>query len=294
LVEGAEARLKDVRRNISGGRSAARLPRSEIRFENVSFRYPGQEVDVLKGLDLAVPAGQSLAIVGHNGAGKTTLIKLLCRLYEPTDGRITVDGLDLQQLEPSAWQRRIAAIFQDYVKYPLSASDNVVFGGLESGGDESLLKRTAEKVRITKVIENLPNGWETTLSTEYGGGVDLSGGEWQRVALARALFAAGGGASVLILDEPTASLDVRGEAEIYGKFLELTAGLTTLLISHRFSTVRRAERICFLEGGRVIEEGDHSSLMTAAGRYAELFNLQAARFAEEQRQQDEAPSEVSS
>jgi ATP-binding cassette, subfamily B, bacterial len=283
LVSAAEERLADTPRILSGTRPATDLARREIRFEEVSFRYPGQEHEVLRNLDLVVPAGHSLAIVGSNGAGKTTLIKLLCRLYEPTAGRITVDGIDLREVDPSAWQRRIAAIFQDYVKYPLSAFVNVTFGGLHVAQDPSLLNRTANLVGITDLIERLPQGWETVLSRDYETGIDLSGGEWQRVALARALFAAGAGASVLILDEPTASLDVRGEAEIYDHFLDLTAGLTTLLISHRFSTVRRAERICVLEGGRIIEHGDHVSLLEENGRYAELFHLQASRFADEAR-----------
>jgi ATP-binding cassette subfamily B protein len=294
LVKATEERLKNVTRGLSGKRRADDLAHGEIRFENLSFHYPGQDRDVLHGLDLIVHPRESLAIVGANGAGKTTLIKLLCRLYEPTEGRITVNGVDLREIDPSAWQRRIAAIFQDYVKYPLSAADNVTFGGLSLADDSSLLQRTAEKVRLNPIIKGLPNGWNTTLSREFEGGVDLSGGEWQRVALARALFAAGAGASVLILDEPTASLDVRSEAEIYKQFLELTAGLTTLLISHRFSSVRHAQRICVLEGGRVVEEGDHASLLAARGRYAELFHLQAARFAEEEQEQAEAASEVTS
>lgn len=280
-VRAAEERLAKVPLELSGERTPQGMPKEEIRFESVSFRYPGQNTDVLSDLNLAIPTGRSLAIVGLNGAGKTTLMKLLCRLYEPTEGRITVDGVDLREVDPVAWQHRIAAIFQDFVRYPLSAQDNVQFGGLHRSHDESLLTEVSKKVMAGELIGNLPDGWRTPLSREYQGGVDLSGGEWQRIALARALFAAAAGASVLILDEPTASLDVRAEAEIYDQFLELTSGLTTFLISHRFSTVRRAERICVLEEGRIVEEGDHESLMSDRGRYAELFNLQASRFSEE-------------
>jgi ATP-binding cassette subfamily B protein len=286
-VDATERRLAEVPLSLSGTRPADNLPLGEIRFEGVSFRYPGQDRDVLSGLDLAIPAGRSLAIVGVNGAGKTTLIKLLCRLYEPTEGRITIDGIDLREIEPSSWQRRVAAIFQDFVRYPMSAKDNVALGGLQRRDDEALLASVSKKVRAVSLVERLPSGWATTLSREYEGGQDLSGGEWQRIALARALYGAGAGASVLVLDEPTASLDVRGEAEIYDQFLGLTAGLTTLLISHRFSTVRRAERICVLADGQIVEEGDHGSLMAAGGSYAELFKLQASRFGEERMKGEE-------
>jgi ABC-type multidrug transport system fused ATPase/permease subunit len=255
---------------------------------------------VLDGLDLAIPAGRSLAIVGANGAGKTTLIKLLCGLYEPTAGRVTVDGVDLRALLPADWQRRVAAIFQDFVQYHLTARENVVLGAPGHAEDLERLRAAAEKAGAAEVIEALPRGWDTVLSRRYEGGTDLSGGQWQRIALARALFAvepasrshtplpgspagatrtpADPGARVLILDEPTAALDVRAEAALYERFLELTAGLTTIVISHRFSTVRRADRIVVLDGGRVAEDGTHESLVAAGGRYATMFALQAQRF----------------
>lgn len=268
---------REAWRSISSALPVA-APREGIRFEGVGFRYAGQAADVLSGLDLVIPAGRSLAIVGANGAGKTTLIKLLCRMYDPTAGRIAVDGVDLRDVAPADWQRRVAAIFQDFARYHLSARDNVALGAPALAADATRLRAAAEKAGALDLIEALPRGWDTVLSRQYRGGVDLSGGQWQRIALARALFAAEGGARLLILDEPTAALDVRAEADLYDRFLEITAGLTTVLISHRFSTVRRADHIVVLEGGRVAEEGTHDELVARGGRYATTFALQAARF----------------
>jgi ATP-binding cassette, subfamily B, bacterial len=264
------------------------IPLEAICFESVTFRYPGQATEALAGLDLAIPAGRSLAIVGANGAGKTTLVKLLCRLYDPTGGRITVDGLDLRDVEAHAWQRQVAAIFQDFAQYHLSARDNVGLGAPELAGDLERLRAAARKAGALELVESLPHGWDTVLSRQYTEGVDLSGGEWQRIALARALFAVEGGARVLILDEPTASLDVRAEADLYDRFLDITAGLTTILISHRFPTVRRADHICVLADGHVVEQGTHDELMALGGRYARMFGLQAARFADETEETVEA------
>jgi ABC-type multidrug transport system fused ATPase/permease subunit len=255
-------------------------PREEIRFEEVRFSYPGAERDALAGLDLTVQVGRSLAIVGDNGAGKTSLIKLLCGLYEPDAGRITVDGSDVSRLDPVAWRSRIGVLFQDFARYQLSAADNIGLGAPAYAGDRERLRAAAERVGALALIESLPSGWDTVLSREYDGGMDLSGGQWQRIALARAMFAVQAGARVLVLDEPTAALDVRAEAELYERFLELTEGLTTILISHRFSTVRRADRIVVLATGTVVEDGTHDQLMAAGGRYAEMFTLQAARFVE--------------
>jgi ATP-binding cassette, subfamily B, bacterial len=253
-------------------------PRLGIRLERVTFRYAGDEGDVLRELDLFISAGRSLAIVGENGAGKTTLVKLLARLYDPTGGRITVDGIDLRDVDAPAWQRRVSAIFQDFIRFALPARDNVAFGAPEQAHDQPTLVEAARKAGALEVVEALPRGWDTVLSRQYSGGGDLSGGQWQRLALARALFAVQGGARLLILDEPTANLDVRAEAALYERFLDITAGLTTIVISHRFSTVRRADRIVVLEGGRVVEDGTHDELLTAGGRYARMFTLQAQRF----------------
>jgi ATP-binding cassette subfamily B protein len=257
----------------------ADLPGS-IRFERVSFSYPGSSVPVLDELDLEIPAGRSLAIVGANGAGKTTLIKLLARLYEPTDGTIKLDGREISKYDLSAWRRSMAVIFQDFLRYELPAVDNIGFGSLELHGDRCAIRAVADRAGVLKAVEDLPRGFDSPLVSSYRDGRDLSGGEWQRVAIARALLAMDASANLLVLDEPTASLDVRAEAEFYRQFSSLTRGVTSILISHRFSTVRHANRIAVLERGRVVESGSHEELMRQRGLYAEMFGLQAARFAD--------------
>jgi ATP-binding cassette subfamily B protein len=249
----------------------------------VSFSYPGSSRKVLRELDLEFPAGTSTAIVGLNGAGKTTLVKLLSRLYEPIGGRISVDGIGLDEFDARSWQRRLAVIYQDYVRYELDAAANIGLGAPGHLEDTQALERAIEWAGAAEVIATLPDGLATVLSSRYSGGVDLSGGQWQRIALARALFAVQAGASVLVLDEPTAQLDVRAEVAFFDRFLELTSGLTTVVISHRFSTVRRADRIVVLDGGRISEQGSHGELVAMGGQYAELFELQARRFADEER-----------
>jgi ATP-binding cassette subfamily B protein len=250
-----------------------------IRFENVSFRYPGSSRAVLDGLDLELTAGRSTALVGVNGAGKTTLVKLLTRLYEPTSGRITANGVDIRDLDPDAWRRSVSVIFQDFVRYELSARDNIALGAAWADAGEAAVHQAAERAAISDVLEELPAGLDTVLSRGYDGGVDLSGGQWQRVAIARSLYALGQGSGVLVLDEPTSALDVRAEVEFFDRYVEITRGATSLLISHRFSSVRRADRIVVIADGRVVEAGDHTSLLGAEGHYARLFRLQADRFA---------------
>jgi ATP-binding cassette subfamily B protein len=257
---------------LTHGTRNASSPSSEIRFRDVRFSYPTTGAAVLDGFTLTIPAGKSLAIVGPNGAGKTTLAKLLCRLYDPEDGAVLVDGTDLRTLDVELWRSRVAAVFQDFVRFELPLRDNVAPGGAP---DQEIV-RALEHARADDVAQ-----LDTVLSRGYEGGTDLSGGQWQRVALARTLCAVQRGAGVVILDEPTAQLDVRGEAEIFDRLLEATRGLTTILISHRFSTVRHADRICVLEGGRVVEEGTHDELVALDGRYRRMFELQASRFSEE-------------
>ena len=253
-----------------GHEPATGMPSRETSFRDVSFSYPGSKLAVLAGLDLTVTAGTSLAIVGQNGAGKTTLAKLLCRLYDPTDGTITVDGVDLRSLELSGWRRRVAAVFQDFVRFELSLRQNVDPAG-EASDDE------IRAALLDAGAENLAD-LNTPLAKGYRNGIDLSGGQWQRVALARALCAVRRGAGLVLLDEPTAQLDVRGEAEVFDRVLQATREVTTILISHRFSTVRHADRICVLEHGRVVELGSHDELMALGGRYKTMFQLQAKRF----------------
>lgn len=266
-----EAAMAPVGELPSGGAPAAGMPSRDLRFRDVTFTYPTAEYPVLQGFDLTIPAGSSLAIVGQNGAGKTTVAKLLCRLYDPDRGAIEADGTDIKDLDLASWRSRLTAVFQDFIRLELPLRDNVAPGGAP---DEAVMAALAQ-AGATGLAE-----LDTILARGYEGGTELSGGQWQRVALARALCAVHMGAGVVLLDEPTAQLDVRGEAEIFDRILEATQGLTTILVSHRFSTVRHADRICVLEQGRVMELGTHDELIARQGRYCEMFELQASRFAE--------------
>jgi len=253
-----------------------------IRFEDVGFWYPGQrERPVLTGLTLTLRPGETLAVVGPNGAGKTTLVKLLAGLYQPTSGRITVDGTDLADVDIDRWRRGITALFQDFVHYPATAADNVALSAPEALDDEDGVRAAARRAGATELFDGLPGGLDTSLWRE-GGGLDLSGGQWQRLAIARALFAVAHGRRVLVLDEPTAHLDVRTEAAFYERVVSAVGGtVSTVLISHRLATVRPADRIVLLRGGRIEEAGTHDELMALGGGYHRLFTLQAARFAGE-------------
>jgi ATP-binding cassette, subfamily B, bacterial len=245
----------------------------ELRFDNVDFAYTGEGRPILNGFSLTIPAGSSIAIVGQNGAGKTTLAKLLCRLYDPTAGAILVDGQPLNGLDADQWRSHVTAVFQDFVRFELSLRQNVS----PTGAPDDVIRASLADAGAS----NLANGdLDTVLSKGYPGGTDLSGGQWQRIALARALCAVRQGANVVLLDEPTAQLDVRGEAEIFERVLTATRSCTTILISHRFSTVRLADRICVLEAGQVVEFGTHDELIELGGRYRTMFELQASRFGE--------------
>jgi ATP-binding cassette, subfamily B, bacterial len=280
-LDGASAPVAAVRRLLpamasagrlaSGERSAARLPAREIRFRDVTFAYPGG-TPVLDGFDLTIPAGTSLAIVGQNGAGKTTLAKLLCRLYDPQNGAIEIDGTDVRALDLTEWRTRLAAVFQDFTRFELTLRDNVA----PSGAPDDVVLSALDAAGASRLAR-----LDTVLARGYDDGIDLSGGQWQRVALARALCAVKEGAGVVLLDEPTAQLDVRGEAEIFERILAATRHCTTILISHRFSTVRHVDRICVLERGKVVEFGTHAELMALNGRYRTMFDLQAQRFGAE-------------
>ena len=257
-----------------GTRVATGMPAREIRFRNVVFAYPTASDPVLNGFDLTIPAGSSLAIVGQNGAGKTTLAKLLCRLYDPQEGSIEVDGVDLRELDLDAWRARLTAVFQDFTRFELPLRANVDPHG---GAPDEVIQAALDEAGATHLAS-----LDRVLSRGYEGGTDLSGGQWQRIALARALCAVKLGAALVLLDAPTAQLDVRGEAEIFERILAATRHATTILISHRFSTVRHASRICVLEHGRVVELGTHDELMAAGGRYHTMFTLQASRFGGEE------------
>jgi ABC-type multidrug transport system fused ATPase/permease subunit len=276
-VEAAGYRQAVLAERIEVATPNARLTK-HIRFAGVTFHYPNTEREVLRGLDLEISVGTSLAIVGLNGAGKTTIAKLLAGLYMPTAGRIELDDVDLATVDPKSWRRQLAIIFQDFVQYPLTARDNVAFGAPGFVKDDERLLAAAERAGARDIIDSLPRGWDTVLSRAYTDGATLSGGQWQRLALARALYAVEAGASVLLLDEPTAQLDARAEARLFEHFFELTAGLTTVVISHRFSTVRRADRIVVLDRGRITEDGTHEELVARGRDYARLFGLQASRF----------------
>jgi ABC-type multidrug transport system fused ATPase/permease subunit len=253
----------------SGHHTAASMPAREIRFRDLTFAYPRAASPVLEHLDLTIPAGSSLAIVGQNGAGKTTMVKLLCRLYDPQSGAIEIDGVDVRDVDLASWRSRVAAVFQDFIRFELPLRDNVA----PSGAPDEAVRAAITAAGAAGLAE-----LDTVLARGYDGGTDLSGGQWQRVALARALCAVQVGAGVVVLDEPTAQLDVRGEAEIFERVLAATRHCTTILISHRFSTVRHADRICVLEHGRVLELGTHDELMARHGRYRTMFELQAKRF----------------
>jgi ATP-binding cassette subfamily B protein len=249
--------------------------RSGFEFQNVSFSYPPRDQKVLNNVSFRFDAGEKIALVGENGAGKTTLVKLLARLYEPTEGRILLDGVDLRDYSVEELRHEIGVIFQDYMRYDMLAAENIAFGRIEQAGDEARIERSAEKSLAAPVIAGLPGNYRQMLGRRFEGGVDLSMGQWQKIALARAYMR---DAQILILDEPTASLDARAEFEVYQRFVELTAGKMAILISHRFSTVRMADRILVLEKGFVAEQGSHRELLALGGKYAELFELQAAGY----------------
>jgi ATP-binding cassette subfamily B protein len=268
----------EMRPAIASKPNALPVPRPITRgfeFRNVTFRYPGSSRLVLDGLNFHFRSGERIALIGENGEGKTTIVKLLTRLYDPLEGQVLLDGVDLREYNLEDLYQEIGVIFQDFMRYEMTARDNIAVGRIEQIGDLPLLQQSAQKSMADEVIGRLPFGYEQMLGRRFDGGVDLSGGEWQKVALARAYLR---DAQILILDEPTAALDARSEFEVFQRFAELTAGKMALFISHRFSTVRMADRIVVLEHGRIAEDGDHEQLTRLGGRYAEMFELQAASY----------------
>lgn len=259
---------------------AAPLPvphpiRQGFVFQDVGYRYAGSEAWAVRHLDLALHAGEVVALVGQNGAGKTTIVKLLARLYDPTEGRVLLDGRDLRDYDLAALRARVGVIFQDFVRFHFTASDNIGVGRIDDREDRPRVEEAAARGLADGLIDRLPLRYEQPLGRRFNNGVDLSGGEWQKIAIARAYMR---DADVLILDEPTAALDARAEYEVFERFKDLSRGRTTVLISHRFSTVRMADRIVVLGGGRVVESGTHAALLAARGSYAELFELQASGY----------------
>jgi ATP-binding cassette subfamily B protein len=262
-------------RNAENPILAPRAIHDGFEFRNVSFAYPGSNRFILKDVNLRIGAGEKIAVVGENGQGKTTLVKLLPRLYEPTGGKILLDGVDLREYDIDSLRSKIGVIFQDFIHYDMTARENITLGRSDGDFENELLDRAVHKSGASKIIAKLPHGYDQMLGKRFEDGVDLSGGEWQKVAIARAYLRE---AEILILDEPTAALDALAEYEVFNRFAELTTGKIAVLISHRLSTVRMADRIVVLKDGKVREEGTHHQLIASGGGYASMFKLQAASY----------------
>jgi ATP-binding cassette subfamily B protein len=263
--------------------------RGDIEFQNVSFGYPGQAGQAIHNLSFKIDAGETVAVVGRNGAGKTTLIKLLCRLYDPVEGRILLDGIDIREFDPDDLRSQVGAMFQDYVTYQATARENIGLGSLDHLEDEGAVSVAARRGGAEELVEKLPGAWGTMLGKWFDEGVNLSGGEWQKVALSRAFMR---DVPILVLDEPTSALDAQAEYELFERLQQLTRGRTAVYISHRFSTVRRADRILFLEHGELVEKGTHHELIALNGRYARLFRMQASAYTGEAMEDPAVVSEI--
>jgi ATP-binding cassette subfamily B protein len=262
-----------------GGLPVAATLKDGIRFERVTFRYPGAEQPALIDFDLHIRPGERIAIVGENGAGKSTLAKLLLGLYQPTSGRILIDGVDLATIDLSAWRARVGAVMQDFMRYALTARENIAIGQIERLGDQRAITEAAALSQAAELVEELPQGYDTLLSKEFEGGQDISVGQWQKLALARAYLR---DTPTLVLDEPAAALDALAEQQIYRQFLALANSKTVLLISHRVGSARLADRIIVVQQGRLAQQGTHDELVRSAGTYAELYQLQASWYQDEE------------
>ncbi len=263
---GAPLKPKQVPSKVANG----------LKLEHVRFAYPGSENAVFEDLTLELRTGETTALVGINGAGKTTLVKLLTRLYDPQSGAVKLDGIDVREFDPLEYRQRFGVILQDFIKYKLSAQDNIVFGDISKKPEFKNLERVAQDAGALELIEGLPESWDTMLGRQFHvRGQDLSGGQWQRVALARALYR---DAPILLLDEPSAALDAEAEMELFLRYKELVQNKLSLLITHRFNTVKMADRIVVLENGQILEDGSHGELMRLHGRYAEMFEAQASGY----------------
>jgi ATP-binding cassette subfamily B protein len=270
--------LLDMKRKVAGPANPKPIPRpmkTGIRFADVGFQYPSGTAKVLEDIDLAIRPGQVVALVGENGSGKTTLIKLLCRLYDPTNGTITIDGIDLREFDVSKLRRESSVIFQDYARYQMTARENIRLGDVELPLHSNHIEATARLAGAHHIISRLPRGYETRLGKAFADGEELSIGEWQKIALARAFLR---DAQIIVLDEPTSAMDARSEYEIFQRFRQLAEGRTAILISHRLSTVRMADCIYVLDGGRIVESGPHEELVHYGGMYARLFETQAQNY----------------
>jgi ATP-binding cassette subfamily B protein len=274
LSSKSDSEIDHAKPNGQNGSSNIKvLEERGVRFEGVGFQYPGRADWALRNIDVFIPAGQSLALVGQNGAGKTTFIKLLTRLYSPTEGRVLLDGKDLKDWDESTLRRRIGVLFQDFAKYQFTAGENVGMGSVQNLEDEAQIRRAVGRGGADEVVADLKEGLETPLGRWFSGGLELSGGQWQKIALSRAFMRED--ADILVLDEPTAALDAEAEHAVFLRFRELTKGKTSIMISHRFPTVKMADRILVIERGQMVEEGTHAELVEKRGRYAQLFSLQA-------------------
>jgi ATP-binding cassette subfamily B protein len=250
-------------------------PVEEIRLNSISFTYPGAQKPALQDISMTIRKGEIIAFVGENGAGKSTLLKLLCRLYLPDTGTITVDDIDMNCIDPEAWRRRLSVIFQDYIRYQLTVEDNIRVGDIERADEPGSIEKSAKKAGADRMVQRFPNGYKTMLGKLFSGGQELSTGEWQKIALSRAFFR---DAELILLDEPASSLDALAESEIFKKFREIIQERTAVIISHRFSTVLMADRIYVIERGKIVEHGSHADLLALNGRYAEMFRAQAESY----------------